>query len=79
MAKLAADGPARLSSSVSRSWLGGANANSLDADRAFEGVPASLRPRLRTVSGAKWRVGEILPLTANQCHSQKFWKAVSPN
>jgi len=33
VAKLAADGPARLSSSVSRAWLDEATANSLAADR----------------------------------------------
>jgi len=43
----------------------------------FEGVPASQRPTLGTFSGAKWRVGEILPMAANQCHSQKIRKAVS--
>jgi hypothetical protein len=43
------------------------------------GVPAGLRPMLRTVSGEKWRVGEIVPLAANQCQSQKMRKAVSPS
>src|SRR5580693_1700123 len=44
-----------------------------------EGVPASLRPRLRTASGANRRVGGILPLTANQCQPQRIRKAVSPS